>query len=118
MHNIEDIIEFNSQHADQELPESKCALAPSPNRNGTKQTMCLVSPDQSKLIDASRHRPSKELYEWALHHMSVVTRERGIDKVFKESNLNLLAMPMDSSIPAIAAAAGKIFSAQQCAHLF
>lgn len=42
--------------------------------------------------------------------MAVVARDRGIDNVFREFNLNMLAMPMDSDIPGIAAAAGKTFS--------
>ena len=86
VHNLEDIIEFNINYAAKELPEE--------------------SPGQSRLLKASRDPPSAQAAERAKAHCRATAREKGVARAFQEQNLDLLAMPMDSPIPSISAAAG------------
>ncbi|KAG4428412.1 hypothetical protein IFR05_016101 [Cadophora sp. M221] len=83
---LEDLIKFNEDHASFEFDEEH--------------------PDQGQLLRASRNPPSKELYEKAIFHSRDVAKDQGIDKLFKERNLNLLAYSMDALVHKIAAAAG------------
>ena len=86
VHNLKDIIEFNTNHAAKELPEG--------------------FPDQSRLLKASTDPPSAQAAERAKAHCRATAREKGVARAFQEQNLDLLAMPMDSPIPSISAAAG------------
>lgn len=69
--------------------------------------MFLEHPDQGQLLRASTDRPPKELYEKAVLHSRTVAKDQGIDKLFKEKDLNLLAYSMDALVHNIAAAAGE-----------
>ncbi|KAL2063267.1 hypothetical protein VTL71DRAFT_5072 [Oculimacula yallundae] len=90
---LEDLIEFNEDHASVEFDEEH--------------------PDQGQLLRASRNPPSKELYEKAVFHSRHVVKDQGIDKLFKEKNLNLLACSMDALVRnTAAAAAGMVIMAQ------
>ncbi|KAI0505485.1 amidase signature enzyme [Xylaria bambusicola] len=83
---IEDLISFNEEHKDVELPESH--------------------PDQNQLIKASRNPPSREMYETVKARMKSISKDNGIDKLFREQDLNILAFPMDSLMVFISAASG------------
>jgi len=83
---LEDLIKFNKDHASIEFDAEH--------------------PDQGQLLRALRTPPSKELYEKAVFHSRNVAKDQGIDKLFKEKNLNLLAYSMDALVHNIAAAAG------------
>lgn len=83
---LEDLIKFNEDHASIEFDTEH--------------------PDQGQLLRASRNPPSKELYDKAVFHSRHVAKDQGIDKLFREKNLNLLAYSMDALVHNIAAAAG------------
>nr|ODN89884.1 hypothetical protein L204_06161 [Cryptococcus depauperatus CBS 7855] len=83
---LEDLIKFNEDHASIEFDTEH--------------------PDQGQLLRASRNPPSKELYEKAVFHSRNVAKDQGIDKLFVEKNLNLLAYSMDALVHSIATAAG------------
>jgi amidase len=65
-------------------------------------------PDQEQLLRASRDRPSQETYEAVKQHMTAVSKVNGIDKLFREQNLNLLAFPQDSLMIYMSAASGMV----------
>ncbi|KAH0591777.1 hypothetical protein MHUMG1_10476 [Metarhizium humberi] len=83
---IEDIINFNLDHREVELPESH--------------------PDQNQLLKASRDPPSQEVYETVKERMKLISKDNGIDKLFREQNLNMLAFPLDSLMVFVSAASG------------
>ncbi|KAJ5919128.1 amidase signature enzyme [Penicillium verhagenii] len=83
---IEDIIKFNFDHHEMELPESHS--------------------DQNQLLKASWDPPSKEVYETVKERMKLISKDNGIDKLFRERNLNMLAFPLDSLMVFISAASG------------
>ncbi|KAJ8125494.1 hypothetical protein O1611_g8145 [Lasiodiplodia mahajangana] len=83
---IEDLISFNLDHEDVELPEGH--------------------PDQNQLLKASRNPPSREMYETVKERMKSISKDNGIDKLFREQNLNILAFPMDSLMVFVSAASG------------
>jgi hypothetical protein len=64
--------------------------------------------DQNQLLKASRDPPSKATYEAVKEWMTTVSKVNGIDKLFREQNLNILAFPMDSLIVFMSAASGII----------
>lgn len=68
-------------------------------------SLAVEYPDQSRLIGSLRDRPSEDRYRRARAHLLEVTR--GVDRAFREHDLDVLSMPMDSPIPSISAAAGK-----------
>ncbi|KAI1127437.1 amidase signature domain-containing protein [Nemania abortiva] len=83
---LEDLIKYNEDHASIEFePEH---------------------PDQGQLLRAARNPPSKESYEKALVRSHDVAKTQGVDKLFREKNLNLLVYSMDALVHNIAAAAG------------
>ena len=88
LNTIEDIIKFNSDHPQEELPEGHA--------------------DQNQLLKATRDPPSQATYEAVKKRMNAVSKVNGIDKLFREQNLNLLAFPMDSLMAFISAASGTI----------
>ncbi|KAJ5703975.1 hypothetical protein N7493_011113 [Penicillium malachiteum] len=53
---------------------------------------------QNQLLKASRDPPTEEIYETFKKRMRLISTENGIDKLFDEQNLNILAFPMDSPI--------------------
>jgi hypothetical protein len=64
-------------------------------------------PEQGRLIDTLHHRIEQEKYNEAMTLCRRVARERSIDKVMAEHDLDLIAFPMDSPCPRVAAAVGK-----------
>lgn len=53
-------------------------------------------PNQNQLLKASRNPPLREVYETIKERMRLISKENGIDKLFREKDLNILAFPMDS----------------------
>jgi amidase len=60
------------------------------------------------LLKASRDSPSQATYEAAKERMKTVSKDNGIDKLFREQNLNILAFPLDSLVVFISAASGMV----------
>ncbi|KAK0099948.1 hypothetical protein ONS96_007893 [Cadophora gregata f. sp. sojae] len=83
---IEDLIKFNLDHHEKELPEDH--------------------PDQNQLVKASRDPPTQATYDAVKGRMKNISKDNGIDKLFREQNLNILAFPMDSLMVFISAASG------------
>ncbi|KAL6791503.1 amidase signature enzyme [Trichoderma sp. SZMC 28013] len=86
LNTIEDVIKFNLDHRKEELPADH--------------------PDQNQLLKAARDPPTRQIYEAVKERMRTVSKENGIDKLFREQNLNILAFPMDSLMVFISAASG------------
>ncbi|KAF2105230.1 amidase signature domain-containing protein [Lophiotrema nucula] len=80
------LIKFNIDHKKEGLPESYL--------------------DQNQLLKALRNPLLKETYEAVKELMKTVFKENGIDKLFREQNLNILAFPMDSLMVFVSAASG------------
>ena len=66
-------------------------------------------PDQNWLLKGVHNRPSLEEYESDVAYFRRVAGEEGIEKLFKEKDLNLLAFSADCLFFEIASAAGKPF---------
>jgi len=64
--------------------------------------------DQGQLLRASRDRPSRETCEAVKQHMITASKVNGIDRLFREQNLNILAFPMDSLMMLVSAASGEL----------
>ncbi|KAJ4855571.1 amidase domain-containing protein [Trichoderma breve] len=86
LNTIEDVIKFNLDHRQKELPAGH--------------------PDQNQLLKATRDPPTREIYEGVKERIKTVSKENGIDKLFREENLNILAFPMDSLMVFMSAASG------------
>ncbi|KAI0202642.1 amidase signature domain-containing protein [Astrocystis sublimbata] len=82
----EELIQYNKDHATKELPPD--------------------FPEQGRLVDTIDHPITIEEYQSAMTVCRQVSRENGIDKVLSEHDLDLVAFPMDSPCPRVAAAAG------------
>ena len=100
--NLDELIKFNEAHADVELPKG----TPRPPRSLPSLTRLVEYPDQTLLINASQNRPSEDLYARATLHLEETARTNGLDRIFKEKGLDLLAMSMDCQIHTMAAASG------------
>ncbi|KAI1378149.1 amidase signature domain-containing protein [Hypoxylon crocopeplum] len=85
--NLKDLVRFNEEHADLELPEEF------PN-------------GQAQLTDALGDLMSDEDYEAAKVFLREKAKTHGFDKIFSEHGVNVLVMPQDCRITTIAAAAG------------
>lgn len=64
-------------------------------------------PEQGRLIDTMDNPISREVYEKAMKLCRTVAAKEGVDKALQEHNLDMIALPMDSPSPRIAAAAGR-----------
>ncbi|KID81235.1 LysM domain-containing protein [Metarhizium guizhouense ARSEF 977] len=62
--------------------------------------------DYRELLKASRDPPSQEVYETVKERMKLISKDNGIDKLFREQNLNMLAFPLDSLMVFVSAASG------------
>lgn len=83
---VEDIAKYNKEHPEEEFtPEH---------------------PEQGRLLHTLENPISRELYEEAMTLCHKVARDQGIDKAMEEHQLDLIALPMDSPCPRLAAAAG------------
>ena len=107
IHSLEELIEFNLKHAAEELPKGQYVES---------FLHCLAltwftpdHPDQNWLLKGVHNRPSQEEYESDVAYFQQVAREEGIEKLFREKDLNLLAFSADCLFFEIASAAGKPF---------
>lgn len=107
---LEDIIDFNYKFKEKELPEgSDLATCETSLANVVQQGHA----DQNQLLRASRNPPSRDLYEAVKRHMRTVAKTDGIDKLFREQDLNLLAFPMDSRMTFVSASSGTFGKSSQ-----
>ena len=68
---------------------------------------CLTgNPRQDLLENASSLEDDPDTYRVSLEHARFVGKDRGIDKTFKQYDINVLVGPAESSIIQFAAAAG------------
>lgn len=86
VHTLEELVEFNRKYSDKELPPRY--------------------PKQDKLEKALASTLTTETLEAALHHAREVSRTRGIDKILKEYNLDVIIGPAESSMTDLASASG------------
>ncbi|KAH6615688.1 amidase signature domain-containing protein [Chaetomium sp. MPI-SDFR-AT-0129] len=83
---LPELVQFNRENSDKELPPD--------------------FPDQNRLIDTLENVIDRQTYEAAINLCRTVGRDQGVDKALNEHDLDLVALPMDSPAPRIAAAAG------------
>ncbi|KAM0335643.1 hypothetical protein ACHAQA_000692 [Verticillium albo-atrum] len=83
---LEELIEFNRDHADLELPPRY--------------------PLQDRLEKALTHNYTGEDLKAALAHARKVGRDDGIDKILREYNIDVIIGPAESPMSSIAAASG------------
>ncbi|KAI1453883.1 putative glutamyl-tRNA amidotransferase subunit A [Annulohypoxylon moriforme] len=83
---IRDIIDFNNQHADNELPGHH--------------------PRQDVLIEADEVQLSRETYQRHLAHLRKVCRDEGIDSILEHYGVDIIIGPADSFITSLATGSG------------
>ncbi|KAI1869717.1 uncharacterized protein JN550_005698 [Neoarthrinium moseri] len=83
---LQDVIDFNKKHAEQELPP-----------HHANQDFFLQTQDQEL---------SSEEYKNTLQHLRHVTRDQGIHKILQEYDLDVIIGPADSFITSLAAGSG------------
>jgi amidase len=104
---VEDIVEFNTKHADLELPEGKSNLVPPSTRQNSNPSLITEFPNgQTQLTDALAEQMSDEQYDIQKAFIREKAGPQGLDKVFVEHEVDVIAGPLDGRIVTIAAAAG------------
>ncbi|MCJ1371018.1 hypothetical protein MMC20_002233 [Loxospora ochrophaea] len=83
---VADVVKFNNEHADKELP--------------------LEYPVQQLLTGSLGPTISSEKYAQGVQLIRTAAKTKGIDKTLDDFNLDVILGPMDGRIPTIAAAAG------------
>ncbi|MCJ1359552.1 MAG: hypothetical protein MMC33_009554 [Icmadophila ericetorum] len=83
---VADIVEFNKQHSDKELPKEH--------------------PSQKLLEGVLEDKMTATKYDEGVQIIRTAAKVKGIDKVIDEYGLDVIIGPMDGRIPTIAAAAG------------
>ncbi|KAF5702105.1 glu asp-tRNA amidotransferase subunit A [Fusarium mundagurra] len=86
VHSLKDLIEFNKAHPGLEMP---------PGYN-----------DQGLLIDAEESDISPKDYEKNLSHLRQVTCDDGLDRIFKEYDVDVIVGSSDTAITAYASGSG------------
>lgn len=101
--NLAELIAWNKKHADIE------PLFGTYSTFYKRYILCHETDhaNQERLIQAYNFRPSEERYEEAIQHLRKVVIETGLDPLFEEKGLDLIAVPQDSKIPSMATASGK-----------
>ncbi|KAI1122078.1 putative glutamyl-tRNA amidotransferase subunit A [Nemania abortiva] len=84
---LEEIIEFNKSHAEEELPPKH-----------DSQDLFIQIQEQQQL--------APEEYEKRVNHFRKISRDQGIDKILQEHNVDVILGPADSFITSFAAASG------------
>jgi amidase len=103
VYSLADLIQFNKDNGEQELPPGK-RLSFCDVMNNTDQAS--EYPSQSILEHDLEVNLSDSDYEKYTTHFRHAGRE-GIDKVFRDYDLNIIIGPSDSDITVLAAASGK-----------
>ena len=101
MKSVQDLVDFNKEHADKELPDGK--------KLSSAARWPLTSPEypiQQLLTAALGPRISDEKYDEGFKLIRNAARINGIQKALKVHDLDVIIGPMDGRIPTIAAAAG------------
>ncbi|KAI4111248.1 MAG: hypothetical protein LQ339_000709 [Xanthoria mediterranea] len=86
VYTLEELVEFNRKHSETELPPRY--------------------PKQDKLEGALATKLSPETLDATLQYAREVSRTKGIDKILKDYNLDVIIGPAESSMSDIAAASG------------
>ncbi|KAL9565717.1 hypothetical protein ACKAV7_009899 [Fusarium commune] len=86
IHSLKDLIEFNKAHRELEMPPGY--------------------DDQGLLIDAQESDISAEDYEKNLSHLRKVARDDGLDRIFKEYDVDVIVGSSDTAIKAFASGSG------------
>ncbi|KAG8161020.1 hypothetical protein KVR01_009284 [Diaporthe batatas] len=94
---LEELVQYNREHADQELPPRY--------------------PSQDRLEGALADKSTPEELDAALKHARQVTRNEGIDKIMKEYDIDAIIGPAESAMPTIACASGYPIAAMPLGYL-
>ncbi|KAL6830017.1 amidase signature domain-containing protein [Trichoderma camerunense] len=97
MRTITDIIEFNKEHADEELP--------------------LHHPRQDTFIKCENQNVSATEYDRLFAHMRKVARDSGVDRVFQTHGVNVIIGPADGFISTMASSGGYPVAAMPLSYL-
>lgn len=107
MRTMEDIIESNEKHADQELPPGKtCGFVSCPRS-------CV----QTRLIRSVHDRSSEDQYKAAMEHLRYVAKD-GVNATMERDSFDLLVILIDSFIAVLAAAADTVHVSHQSKILY
>ncbi|KAL6807582.1 amidase signature domain-containing protein [Trichoderma sp. SZMC 28013] len=94
---ITDIIEFNKEHADEELPPHH--------------------PRQDTLIKCENQNVSATEYDRLFAHMRKVARDSGVERVFRTHGVNVIIGPADGFISTMASSGGYPVAAMPLSYL-
>ncbi|KAI9158329.1 putative amidase family protein [Paramyrothecium foliicola] len=94
---ITDIIEYNKKHADKELPEHH--------------------PRQDTFIRCAKHNISRSDYDRMFNHVRNVARDKGVERVFRTHEVNVIIGPADGFISTMAATGGYPVAAMPLSYL-
>lgn len=102
VHSLDELIQFNDEHADEEMPEGNSSRSIS-FRHLTD--MVADHPGQQALIGARDSTMSQQTFEKALDSMRS-TAQAAIDKTLADSNIDVILGPADARMASVAAVAG------------
>ncbi|KAJ5689587.1 hypothetical protein N7462_003979 [Penicillium macrosclerotiorum] len=101
---LEEVIEYNNKHADQELPPR---MHPAGYRSYLSNRKITDHPKQDILIASQDLEMSLEEYERRLAHLRHVARDEGLDRVLKTHGIDVILAPTESEITSIATGGGR-----------
>ncbi|KAL5087696.1 hypothetical protein Trisim1_007561 [Trichoderma cf. simile WF8] len=97
MRSITDIIEFNKEHADKELPPHH--------------------PRQDTFIKCENQNVPATEYDRLFAHMRKVARDSGVERVFQPHGVNIIVGPADGFISTMASSGGYPVAAMPLSYL-
>ncbi|TVY78524.1 putative amidase [Lachnellula suecica] len=96
---VEELVQFNKDHADVELP-------PGRGSNKAEADDVLAYPGQQQLENALENPTSEATKELAMAATRKAAKDNGFDRIFAETDTDLLMGPLDGRVVTVAAAAG------------
>lgn len=110
---LQDLIDYNNEHADVELPPRMGNHSPSCLRVDVdvlqqfRLTYQADHPRQDNFIKSQNQNTSAEDYERHLLHLRSVARDRGVERVFEIYGVDVILGPTDSGLTSLATGGGK-----------
>lgn len=104
VYTVEQLVEYNKEHADVELPPGEQMSSITQPR--LVILILLEYPNQDKLIEAISSKPTAEYLDKALAHAREYGRVKGMDKILKDYDIDVIIGPAESAMSLVASASG------------
>lgn len=99
---LQELIDFNTENADLELPSSKVRR----NVNGETLTWMADYPGQEFLEQAQKDTTTAERFDKLVADVRNIGKTEGLDKSFQQYDIDVIIGPAESPLTTFAAAAG------------